>query len=204
MSRVALLVGWALSALVGAGLSPAYAGAATAPVANDDSFVRYTFDYRTVLPVMDNDTDADGGPLSLANVKKTSDPDTQTWAEVDADGRMLVHVGAGDAGSTITWDYWVQDSEGNVSDPATVTLAVRQPEQIRAHRSANRHRAHFANPNDFAVRIKLYWHKVYRNVANEYIRVPAGAGRRTHMYKRDVVYKVFALPGRHAFDGGDL
>ncbi|HHR6079882.1 TPA: Ig-like domain-containing protein, partial [Providencia alcalifaciens] len=92
------------------------------PVANDDS-AKTNKSTPVELDVLGNDTDLDGDidPTTLAVVDQ---PSQGTVSIVDG---KLVYTPNADATGTDTITYTVKDKHGNVSNTATVTIAINEP-----------------------------------------------------------------------------
>ncbi len=96
-----------------------------APVAVDDSATAITGD-PTVLDLISNDTDADGTVVP-GSVEIVEGPTNGTIA-FDPETNELTYTSDGAFTGFDTFTYRVQDNGGNVSNIATVTIAVSNPE----------------------------------------------------------------------------
>lgn len=93
----------------------------TLPASSDDS-VTTNFQTAVTINVLGNDTDSDG-TLDTSSVVVSTDPSSGA-ATVLSDGQIRYTPNTGFSGSD-TFQYTVQDNNGAVSDPATVTVTVR-------------------------------------------------------------------------------
>ena len=92
----------------------------TTPVAAADAVTAWR-ETETPVPVLDNDTDADGDPLSVTSV--VTGPSNGT-AVVNADGQSVTYASAAGWSGVDTFTYQVMDGVGGSAD-ATVTVTVR-------------------------------------------------------------------------------
>ncbi len=92
----------------------------TTPVAAADAVTAWR-ETETPVPVLDNDTDADGDPLSVTSV--VTGPSNGT-AVVNADGLSVTYASAAGWSGVDTFTYQVMDGVGGSAD-ATVTVTVR-------------------------------------------------------------------------------
>ena len=92
----------------------------TTPVAGADAVTVWR-ETETPVPVLDNDTDADGDPLSVTSV--VTAPSNGT-AVVNADGLSVTYASAAGWSGVDTFTYQVMDGVGGSAD-ATVTVTVR-------------------------------------------------------------------------------
>ncbi len=97
----------------------------TAPIANNDTVGPIEAGSTISFTVTNNDTDADGdlNPESVSIVSSANDGN----ATVNANG-SITYVNTGTTAITDTLSYTVADSEGLVSNEATVSITVTEPE----------------------------------------------------------------------------
>ena len=95
-----------------------------APVAVDDTAGLVEAGGSISFAVTDNDTDSDGN-LNPASVMIVTEP-SQGTATVSGSG-VVTYVSTGSSSTTDTIDYTVADSEGLVSNEATVSIMVTEP-----------------------------------------------------------------------------
>lgn len=100
----------------------------TPPIANDDALGARP-GVVTALPVLQNDSDADGDVLAIVGV--TDIPASQGLIEVIDGGRSLQFVPAATAAGTVSFRYTVDDGRGGRAD-AAVHVAVSVPGQNAA------------------------------------------------------------------------
>ena len=113
--------GTALSNLATVNITVTATGGNTAPVANDDSYSTSQDTALTITApgVLDNDTDADGDPLTATQLSSAGNG----LAALNADGSFSYTPNAGFTG-TDSFTYEAHDSNGGVSAAATVTITV--------------------------------------------------------------------------------
>ena len=100
----------------------------TPPTANEDALGARP-GVVTALPVLQNDSDADGDVLTIASV--TDIPASQGIIQVIEGGRSLQYVPAETASGTVSFRYTVDDGRGGRAD-AAVHVAVSVPGQNAA------------------------------------------------------------------------
>ena len=93
----------------------------TAPIANNDTVGSVEVGGTISFSVTDNDVDSDGN-LDPASVLIVSDP-SEGDATVNADG-TITYVNTGSTETTDMLSYTVADTEGGVSNEATVTIVI--------------------------------------------------------------------------------
>ncbi|SFR43599.1 Ig-like domain-containing protein [Halogeometricum limi] len=98
-------------------------GANAAPTANDDT-ATVNVSESVVVPVLDNDDDADG-TLNDSSVAVVTDP-TDGTTTVHANG-SITYTHTGDDPTTDSFTYEVADDDGAVSNEATVDVTVQTP-----------------------------------------------------------------------------
>lgn len=95
------------------------------PMAGNDTATAYTLQ-PTVIPVLSNDTDTTGS-ITPSTVTIVSQPNSGGTVSVDSGTGAITYTSAAGFGGTETFTYDVTDSNGAVSAPATVTVAVTNP-----------------------------------------------------------------------------
>ena len=113
--------GTALSNLATVNITVTATGGNTAPVANDDSYSTSQDTALTITApgVLLNDTDADGDPLTAAQLSSAGNG----LASLNTDGSFSYTPNAGFTG-TDSFTYEARDNNGGVSASATVTISV--------------------------------------------------------------------------------
>ena len=175
---VALLLGASLLAIPAA----AHAGDPVPPTANDDSYAYY-WGTTVTLNVLANDTSSDGGALSVYDVSFDNSTDDNAGTQVYVqDGQVKFNPCACAQYKTITFQY--RAAEGSaISDWATVSFYIKAPKPVTYKRHHKRLR--FKNPNDFTVKVTIYWHGStvpdHKNVSFKIAPGGTAVTRRYHM-----------------------